>query len=133
MAIHGLFDVGKVAEILDCNEEAPYVDEDVLGFLLKDEFDPSVSDLNASTSTDEALREIAIALQEEQKPPVLVERKPRFKTLTEKDLQTIEDTRQSSATKKENKMGSENLSRYKNKKNKNKVVGPIFIHMKQKT
>ena len=74
MAIHGLFDVGKVAEILDCNEEAPYVDEDVLGFLLKDEFDPSVSDLNASTSTDEALREIAIALQEEQKPPVLFER-----------------------------------------------------------
>ena len=96
MVIHGLFDVGKVAEILDCNGEAPYVDEDVLGFLLKDEFDPSVSDLNASTSTDEALREIAIALQEEQNPPVLVERKPRFKTLTEKDLQTIEDTRQSS-------------------------------------
>ena len=67
MAIHGLFDVGKVAEILDCNEEVPYVDEDVLGFLLKDEFDPLVSDLSASTSTDEALRKIAIALQEEQR------------------------------------------------------------------
>ena len=103
MAIHGLFDVGKVAENLDCTEEAPYVDEDVLGFLLQDEFDPSVSDLNASISTDEAVREIAIALQEEQKPPVLLEMKPRFKTLTEKDLQTIEDMRQSSATKKETK------------------------------
>ena len=120
MAIHGLFDVGKVAEILDCNEEAPYVDEDVLGFLLKDEFDPSVSDLNASTSTDEALREIAIALQEEQKPPVLVERKPRFKTLTEKDLQTIEDTRQSSATKKKTKWGVKIFQGIKIKKIKTK-------------
>ena len=35
MAIHGLYDVGKVAEILDCNKEAAYLDEDVLGFLLQ--------------------------------------------------------------------------------------------------
>ena len=91
MTIHGFFDVGKVAEILDCNEEASYVDEDVLSFLLQDGFDPSVSELNASTSTDidEVLREIAIALQEEQKPLVLHERKARFKTLTEQDRQTI--------------------------------------------
>ena len=66
-----------IAEILDCNEEAPGVDEDVLGFLLQVEFDPSVSELNASTSTNKALREIEIVLQEEQKSPVLLERKPR--------------------------------------------------------
>mgnify|MGYP003691448511 CR=1 FL=1 len=81
MAIHGLFDVGKVAEIFYCTEEAPYVDKDVLGFLLKDEFDPSGSDLNASTSTDEAVWEIAIALQEEQKPPVLLEMKTKFQNI----------------------------------------------------
>ena len=101
MAIHGLFDVDKVATILDCNEEAPNVDEDVLCFLLQDEFDPSVSELNASTSTNKALREIGIVLQEEQKSPLLLERKPRFKNLT--DMQTSEDMRQSSATKKKTK------------------------------
>ena len=118
MAIHGLFDVGKVADILDCNEEAPYVDENVLGFLHQDEFDPSVSELNASTSTDEALREIAIVLQEEQKPLVLHERKPRFKTLTEKDLHTSEDTRQSSANKEKTKWSVKIFQRIKiNNKN----------------
>ena len=90
-------------------------------FLLQDEFDTSVSDLSASTSTDEALREIAIPLQEEQKPPVLLERKPMFKTLTEKDLRTIEDTRQSSATKKKTKWGVKIFQGIKIK-NQNKMV-----------
>ena len=117
MATYGSFDVSKVPEILDCNEEAPY-DEDVLGFLHQDEFDPSVSELNASTSTDEALREIAIVLQEEQKPLVLHERKPRFKTLTEKDLHTSEDTRQSSANKEKTKWSVKIFQRIKiNNKN----------------
>ena len=80
-----------VAEVFDCNEDVPYVDEDMLDFLLQDEVDPSVGELNASTSTDEALWEIAITLQEEQKLPVLLERKARFNTLTWKDLQTIQN------------------------------------------
>ena len=52
----------------------------MLGFLLQDEFVPSVSDLNASRGTDEALREIAIALQEEQKPPVCLKGNQGSKT-----------------------------------------------------
>ena len=66
MAIHDVIDIGKVLAILDCNEEAPYVDEGMLDFLLQDEVDPSVGELNASTYTDKAL-------QKEQKP-VLLER-----------------------------------------------------------
>ena len=67
------------------------VDKDMLDFLLQDEVDPSVGELNTSTSTDEALWEIAITLQEEQKLPVLLERKARFNTLTWKDLQTTQN------------------------------------------
>ena len=110
MAIHGLFDVGKASEILDCNEEAPLYRRGC------DRFSTSRSILWSLTSTDEALREMAIALQEEQKPTVWLERKPRFKTLTEKFLQAIEDTRQTSATKKKKKCGVKIFEGIKKKK-----------------
>ena len=41
-------------------------------FLFQDEFDPSVIELNTSTSTDEAPGKIVIALHEDQKQPVLL-------------------------------------------------------------
>ena len=80
----------------------------------------SLMEISASTSNDEALREIAKALAEENHPSISTSTKSkpkRFKSLTEVDLKEIEDNRHAKSTKRKTKwgvnllQGTENISK----------------------
>ena len=49
------------------------------------------------------------ALETEQ--PVIVPKKPRFKSLSDEDLKEIDESRQSKSTKKKHQMGCEDFAR----------------------
>ena len=111
MAEEPTFTIGDLDEILDMNDEFD-MDEETMRSLLDDFGDEEVDEnnefavlheINASTSNDEALKELAKALETEQL--VIVPKKPRFKSLSDEDLKEIDESRQSKSTKKKTKWG----------------------------
>jgi hypothetical protein len=107
---NSMFDLGEASDILglgDTNINMDYdgqLDEELLGFLLNTEMS-EMEDVSASVTNDEAIREMAIAFEEDQKQPLPAVGKQRFKTLTEEQLEEIEAKRQSSSTKMKTKWG----------------------------
>ena len=117
MAEEPAFTIGDLDEILDMNEEFD-MDEDTVWSLLDDFGDEEVDeinefevlhDMNVSTSNDEALKELAKALETEQL--VIVPKKSRFKSLSDENLKEIDESRQSRSTEKKTKWGVRNFAR----------------------
>ena len=69
---NSMFDLGEASDLLgpgDTNINMDYdgqLDEELLGFLLNTEME----DVTASGTNDEAIREMAIAFEEDQKQPL---------------------------------------------------------------
>jgi hypothetical protein len=107
------FDVGDLTDLVELGPiegdtgEFSDIDEDILGALLENTESNCVFEYSlASTSTEQAVMEIAKALEEEHKPPgISLKREPRFKTLTEDELKDIESKRQAKPTKSKTKWG----------------------------
>jgi hypothetical protein len=105
---NSMFDLGEASDKLglgDTNINIDHdgeLDEELLGFLLNTEMS-EMEDVSASITNDEAMREMVIAFEEDQKQllPAVSDEGPkqRFKTLTEEQLQDIEARRQSMKTK----------------------------------
>ncbi|KAK3089650.1 hypothetical protein FSP39_005342 [Pinctada imbricata] len=79
----------------------------------------TLMEISASTSNDEALREIAKALAEENQPSISTSTKSkpkRFKSLTEVDLKEIEDNRHAKSTKRKTKWGVNLLQEWSREK-----------------
>ena len=129
------FQIGSPDDILDM-AECEDLDWEVLGPLFDEEF----TDINASTTTDEALREMATALQEAN--PVIAPNPPkRFKSLTEEDLLSLQESKQSQSTKRNTKwgvnvfQGTQNMKmiteNFQTKVTKHLLIFTIFFILKQ--
>ena len=113
----GNFAIGTIDEILEDKHESEVMehdcDEDILFSLFNTDIfgeengnSQNICEINASTSADEALKELAMALEIEHKPPVIVSNPTaRFKTISDEELKVMESSRLSKATKTKTKWG----------------------------